>query len=112
MEGLSEQSSYRAAGAAPFSESSHFRAKLYYHPDATTQAGRLRMPDDQPGLGPRLRATRRAAGLSQQQLADRAGLSVSAVSKAEQGLTDPRGPTLEALARALGVTEADLSGGK
>jgi transcriptional regulator with XRE-family HTH domain len=50
----------------------------------------------------RLRA---AAGLTQQQLATAAGLSVSVVSQIEQGTNeDPRLSTLAALARALGAS--------
>jgi transcriptional regulator with XRE-family HTH domain len=52
----------------------------------------------------RLRDLREAAGLSQQEVAMRADLSLSLVAKLEQGKkADPRASTLIALARALGI---------
>ncbi|MEV3869928.1 helix-turn-helix domain-containing protein [Streptomyces sp. NPDC049906] len=60
------------------------------------------------GFGPRLRALRLAAGLSQEQLAHAAGVSVRALTYMERGRT--RGPqrrTVEALAEALGLNEDD-----
>jgi transcriptional regulator with XRE-family HTH domain len=55
-------------------------------------------------IAEKLLELREAAGLSQQDLAVAAGLSVSVVSKIEQGTnTDPRLNTLKALARALNV---------
>ncbi len=50
-----------------------------------------------------LRDARRAAGLSQEELADRAGLSRMTVQKLEAGSIDPRVSTLMVLARALGL---------
>jgi transcriptional regulator with XRE-family HTH domain len=59
----------------------------------------------------RLRELRIAAGLTQQELAVRAGLSVSAVAHLEVGrIPDPRVSTLQALARALGVSLDSLAG--
>ena len=59
--------------------------------------------------GRRLRQLRKAAGLSQPRLAITAGLSVSAVTDIEQGVTtNPKLSTLEALAQTLGVDVADL----
>jgi transcriptional regulator with XRE-family HTH domain len=49
------------------------------------------MSDPPGGLGARLRARRQAAGLSQQELAERAGLSIRAVSDLERA--GPAGPT-------------------
>lgn len=46
---------------------------------------------------------RRAAGLTQAELAEKAGLSRMAVQKAESGATDPRLSTLHVMARALGM---------
>jgi transcriptional regulator with XRE-family HTH domain len=52
----------------------------------------------------RLRKLRDAAGLTQQQLAVAAGLTISAVAQMEAGkIKDPRISTLKALAKALGV---------
>jgi transcriptional regulator with XRE-family HTH domain len=59
----------------------------------------------------RLRELRTAAGLTQQQLAVKAGLSMSAVAHLEGGrIPDPRVSTLLALAKALGVTLDQLAG--
>ncbi|MEV7233437.1 helix-turn-helix domain-containing protein [Streptomyces sp. NPDC051020] len=59
-------------------------------------------------LADSLRKCRRAAGLSQEQLAHRAGLSVGPVRKIEQGDDGVRMETLHALARALGVKTSNL----
>ena len=57
----------------------------------------------------RLRTLREAAGLSQQEVAERADLSLSLIAKMEQGRkADPRASTLLALARALGVRPGQL----
>ncbi len=55
-----------------------------------------------------LKAYRQAAGLSQEGLAERAGLSVRAISDLERGINrTPRSETLELLVRALSLTEQD-----
>jgi transcriptional regulator with XRE-family HTH domain len=46
---------------------------------------------------------RQTHGLSQAQLADKAGLSRMAVQKTEAGATDPKFSTLHEMARALGM---------
>lgn len=57
----------------------------------------------------RLRALREAAGLSQQEVAERADLSLSLVTKMEQARkADPRASTILALAAALGVRPGQL----
>lgn len=50
-----------------------------------------------------LTEARKAAGLTQADLAGRAGLSRMAVQKAESGATDPRLSTLQVMARAMGM---------
>ncbi|WP_327096710.1 helix-turn-helix domain-containing protein [Nocardia vinacea] len=62
-------------------------------------------------IGQRVRAIRARRGISQQVLADRAGLSRSVLAKYEAGLrpVDSR-RTMLALAQALGVTLGDLTG--
>jgi transcriptional regulator with XRE-family HTH domain len=55
------------------------------------------------GFGARLREVRERAGLSQAQLAERAGCNLFTVSKIERGLHEPAWPLVRALARALGV---------
>jgi transcriptional regulator with XRE-family HTH domain len=59
------------------------------------------------GLADNIRKYRRVTGLSQEQLAHEAGLSVGVVRKLEQG-GDARVETLHALARALGVSTSAL----
>lgn len=64
------------------------------------------MPD-QTAFAELLREQRRAAGYSQEELADRAGLSVGAIGSLEQGLRRaPHRDTVRALAEALCMTEA------
>ena len=59
----------------------------------------------------RVRSLRTAAGLTQQQLATAAGLSVSLVAQIEQGTTgDPKLSTATALADALSVSLDVLAG--
>jgi transcriptional regulator with XRE-family HTH domain len=65
---------------------------------------------DLTGLGARLRALREAAGLSQQEVATRAGISLSVVFQLEQGKRkDPKLSTLVALAEALGTDVGKLA---
>lgn len=54
-----------------------------------------------------LRGARRVAGMSQQMLAERAGLSVDAVAALERRRRRPRAATIGALADALGLSGAD-----
>lgn len=64
-----------------------------------------------PGLGSNVRRLRRAAGLTQQQAADLAGMSVAALRDLEQGrIATPRSATLRRLAEAfrLPAGEAEL----
>ncbi len=57
------------------------------------------------GLGEQVRTLREARGLSQQDLARRAGPSQPAIARLEAGGVDPRLETLRRLSRAL---DADL----
>lgn len=67
-------------------------------------------PIDLPALGARLKALREAAGLSQQEVAIRAGVSLSVVFQLEQGKRkDPKLSTLLALAQALGTDVGQLA---
>jgi transcriptional regulator with XRE-family HTH domain len=63
-------------------------------------------------LGLRVRARRKAAGLSLRALAARSGLSPSFLSQLERSLVDPSVESLSALAGALDTTSADLLGGE
>lgn len=51
----------------------------------------------------RIQAIRKSKGLSQEALAEEAGVSLRTIQRVEQGDTVPRGYTLQALAAALGV---------
>lgn len=64
--------------------------------------------DERTSLAAVLRGLREAAGLSQEELAAKAGLSTHAVSALERGTrTRPYPHTLRSLATALGLSEAD-----
>lgn len=56
----------------------------------------------------RLREHRRRAGLKQRELAGRAGMSVSYVTRLERALTAPGIDLVEKLAGALGIAATDL----
>lgn len=57
----------------------------------------------------RVRELREKAYLSQQQLADKAGLTKSAIFKLETGrIVNPHGVTLRRIADALGVDPSEL----
>jgi transcriptional regulator with XRE-family HTH domain len=56
------------------------------------------------GFAARLKALRESAGLTQAQLAERAGLHLHGVTKLEYGDREPSWPTVLALAAALGVS--------
>jgi transcriptional regulator with XRE-family HTH domain len=58
----------------------------------------------------RLRRRRLEAALTQQELADRAGISRNALVRLETLRTEPRPPTLRRLAEALDTTPVDLIG--
>ncbi len=63
-------------------------------------------------LGVRISALRREAGLSQAQLAQRLGISPSAMGMYEQGRREPSMDTVVAMARVFGVTTDYLLTGK
>ncbi|HVS40137.1 MAG TPA: helix-turn-helix transcriptional regulator [Gemmataceae bacterium] len=63
-----------------------------------------------PPFAVRLKALREGAGLTQEQLADKAGLHLGAVFKLEQGVREPTWATVQALAHALGVGCAAFEG--
>lgn len=56
----------------------------------------------------RLRELRAARGLTQEMLCERAGISVDAVNRIENGTRVPTLTTLASLAKALGVEVVDL----
>ena len=59
-------------------------------------------------FGTRLRGLRRQKGLTQEQLAEMANLSVDFISLIERGICAPSFESLEKLARALSVREKHL----
>jgi transcriptional regulator with XRE-family HTH domain len=60
-------------------------------------------------FGSRIRAARRAAGLSQEELARRAGMSLKGVGDIERGdIEDPHYSSLSKIAAALDVSVAEL----
>jgi len=56
-----------------------------------------------PAFAVKLKALREAAGLTQAQLAEKAGLHLGAIFKLEQGKREPAWETVQVIARALGV---------
>jgi transcriptional regulator with XRE-family HTH domain len=52
----------------------------------------------------KLKALRREAGLSQPQLAEKAGISVTGLRQLEQGRRDPSYDTMRRLGQALGIS--------
>lgn len=67
------------------------------------------MAAQQETTGQRIKRRRRELGLTQQALAESAGLSAKTVLAIERGATTaPRVPTIRAIARALGCEVGDL----
>src|SRR5690348_7989761 len=61
-----------------------------------------------PNLGQLVRELRRAAGLTQEELAARAGLSTRAISDLERGVNHtPRPTTVQLLVAALGLSDRE-----
>lgn len=61
-----------------------------------------------PRLGSRLKAVRTEAGLTQAELADRAGVSRKTINTVENGVFIPSTLLALSLAKALGTTVEDL----
>jgi transcriptional regulator with XRE-family HTH domain len=61
-------------------------------------------------MGARIRKARNEAGINQQQLADRAGLTRSTISLIECGRRDAQARSLLAIASALEITPDDILG--
>jgi transcriptional regulator with XRE-family HTH domain len=59
-------------------------------------------------LGPRLRALRRSKRLTLRELADRAAITESFLSQVERGVASPSIATVQRIARALGLSIAEL----
>ncbi len=59
-------------------------------------------------ISKRISSCRKTAGLTQTQLAEKAGLPQSHISRLEQGLHSPTNKTLQKIADSLGISLADL----
>lgn len=59
-------------------------------------------------LGDRVRSLRKELGLTQEQLAERAGLHVTYISGIENGSRNPSLNAIEALARGFGLDLSEL----
>jgi len=66
------------------------------------------MEDLRKRFGRLVMAHRKRAGYTQEQLAERAGVSIDTISKIEVGATGARFPMIEKIAAALGVDPAEL----
>ena len=66
------------------------------------------MTDMSKQVGKRIKQIRKAARLTQESLAEKAGLSVEYISRLERGLSQPSFKTLEALAKSLNVNAKDF----
>lgn len=65
-------------------------------------------PDVQVRLGRRVARARRAGGYTQEQLAERCGMTVKAISAIERGLVNVPLMTLARISQGLGATIAEL----
>ncbi|MDO9713246.1 helix-turn-helix domain-containing protein [Paracraurococcus lichenis] len=70
---------------------------------AAQKKGAAEVPPKQYGFGTNLIRLRKAAGLTQDELAAKSGISQSNISSLEHGTLDPRLSTVLALAKALKV---------
>lgn len=66
------------------------------------------MSDQKTNFGKRLRILRKRKGMTQEQLAEAADISVDFLSLVERGVNAPSFATLERIANALGVPEKEL----
>jgi transcriptional regulator with XRE-family HTH domain len=64
---------------------------------------------ERPWLGERVRRLREEQALTQVELAERAGVSLSTLARLEQTSWPVRAGTLRKLARALGIRPTDLT---
>ncbi len=59
-------------------------------------------------IGDRVRELRKRALLTQEQLAERSGVGIATIVRAERNQVEPHARTIRKLAEALGVTPAEL----
>lgn len=74
-------------------------------PDSARQ---LDHPEEVPALGARLRARRKALGLTMQKVAEDAGLTIGFISQIERGLASPSLSSLAAVSRVLDLETGEL----
>jgi transcriptional regulator with XRE-family HTH domain len=74
-------------------------------PDSARQ---LDHPEEAPALGARLRARRKALGLTMQKVAEDAGLTIGFISQIERGLASPSLSSLAAVSRVLDMDTGEL----
>ena len=60
-------------------------------------------------LGNKISSIRKSRGLSQEKLAEDAGINIKTLQRIEQGITTPHGETLKRLARALDIEIKDIA---
>lgn len=66
------------------------------------------MADLKTKFGKRLKALRNQKGITQEQLADKAGLTVESISNIERGIFGPKFDNLEKISKILGVQVKEL----
>lgn len=88
-----------------FKQSCLVYQSLESEPVAKTPRGK-RTPS---GFGARLRELREAAGLTQEDLAQRTGLQYQSIARYERGAVEPTWPIVLKLANALGVELNDFA---
>jgi transcriptional regulator with XRE-family HTH domain len=59
-------------------------------------------------IGDKVRGTRKRKLMTQEQLADKAGVGINTIIRIERNQVEPQGRTIRKLAAALGVTPSDL----
>ncbi len=59
-------------------------------------------------IGDKVRETRKRKLLTQEQLAEKAGVGVNTIIRIERNQVEPHGRTIRKLAAALGVTPSEL----
>jgi len=72
------------------------------------QLGRIDAEQPEPSLGSRIRARRKALGLTMQQVADSAGLTIGFISQIERSLASPSLSSLTAVSRVLDIDPGTL----
>lgn len=71
------------------------------------------MAAEETGIGDRIQSLRKAAGMTQRQLAEAAGMTLSSLTQIEQGIVkDPRLSTLLSLAKVFQVSLDYLAHGE